>query len=72
MKAWLVDRGLLLLCAVGFVGAVIFLSRWVGNDNVYSIVVTITAAGLWFRVARLTKLLRRHGIDPDEDAKLER
>ena len=47
-------------------------ARWVGNGNVYSIVVTITATGLWFRVVRLTKLLRRHGIDPDEDAKLER
>lgn len=66
MKAWLIDRGLLLLCALGFVACVIFLSRWIGNDNVYSTVVTVTAVGLWFRVARLTKLLRQHGIDPDE------
>lgn len=73
MKAWLVDRGLLLLCAVAFVAGVIFLSRWTGNDNVYSIVTTVTALALWFRVARLTKLLRQHGIDPDEGrTKLER
>ncbi|MGG1946033.1 hypothetical protein AB1286_14620 [Trinickia sp. NRRL B-1857] len=73
MKAWLIDRGLLLLCSVAFVGGVIFLSRWIGNDNVYSIVVTMTAVALWFRVARLTKLLRQHGIDPDEGrTKLER
>lgn len=72
MKAWLIDRGLLLLCAVGFIAGVVFLSRWIGNDSVYSLVVTITAVGLWFRVARLTKLLRRHGIDPDEDTKLNR
>ena len=62
----------MLLCAVGFVGGVIFLSRWIGNDNVYSIVVTLTAVGLWFRVGRLTKLLREHGINPDEDVKLDR
>lgn len=72
MKAWLIDRGLLLLCAVGFIAGVILVSRWIGNNNVYSLVVTITAVGLWFRVARLTKLLRQHGIDPDEDAKLDR
>jgi hypothetical protein len=66
MKAWLIDRGLLLLCAVGFVAGVIFLSRWIGNENVYSTITTITAIALWFRVARLTKLLRQHGIDPDE------
>ena len=72
MKAWLIDRGLLLLCAVGFIAGVILVSRWIGNNNVYSLVVTITAVGLWFRVARLTKLLRQHGIDPDEDTKLDR
>lgn len=72
MKAWLIDRGLLLLCAVGFIAGVILVSRWIGNNNVYSLVVTITAVGLWFRVARLTKLLRQHGIDPDEETKLDR
>lgn len=72
MKARLIDRGLLLLCAVGFIAGVIFLSRWIENDNVYSLVVTVTAIGLWFRVARLTKILRHHGIDPDADTELER
>lgn len=66
MKEWLIDRGLLLLTALAFVGAVLFLSRWLGNENLYSAVTAVTIVALWFKVARLTKLLREHGIDPNQ------
>ncbi|MGN6232004.1 MAG: hypothetical protein ACTHNZ_12705 [Trinickia sp.] len=64
MKTWLLDRALLVLAAVGFVAAVLVSSRWLGNENLYSAITAITIVALWFKVARLTKLLREHGIDP--------
>lgn len=64
MKARLIDRGLLLLTSLAFVGGVMLMSRWLGNENVYSLITAVTICALWFKVARLTKLLREHGIDP--------
>src|SRR5689334_18417900 len=42
MKAWLLDRALLILAAVGFVAAVLVSSRWLGNENLYSAITAIT------------------------------
>jgi len=64
MKTWLLDRALLILSAVGFVAAILVSSQWLGNENLYSAITAITIVALWFKVARLTKLLREHGIDP--------
>lgn len=66
MKTWLLDRALLILSAVGFVAAILVSSQWLGNENLYSAITAITIVALWFKVARLTKLLREHGIDPSE------
>lgn len=65
MKSWIIDRALLLLTALAFVGAMLFLGRWLGSENLYSAMTAITIVALWFRVAHLTKLLRENGIDPN-------
>jgi|GEM_PF-6358526 len=64
MKAWRLDRALLVLSAVGFVAAILVSSRWLGSENLYLAITAITIVALWFKVAHLTKLLREHGIDP--------
>lgn len=63
-KAWITERALLVLTAAGFVAAILVSSRWIGNENLYSAITAITIVALWLKVARLTKLLREHSIDP--------
>ncbi|KNA31029.1 hypothetical protein ADU20_27285 [Burkholderia pseudomallei] len=60
---WLIDRTLLLLTALAFVGAFWALSHWLGAENFYSLGTTVTICALWFECARLRKLLRKHGVD---------
>ncbi|PMS36064.1 hypothetical protein B0G57_104143 [Trinickia symbiotica] len=65
MMKWLIDRGLLLLTGLVFVTSAWFFTHWLGSDRFYSIVNTVMVAALWFEVARLRKILRENGIDPN-------
>lgn len=61
MKAWFVDRGLLLLTSVVLAGAAWATIHYLG-DAYFSVSTTVLILALFAENWRLHKLLREHGI----------